>query len=274
MPPARSGVASCSADLVPALNRQHDVDVFVDDPLVGAAAARAPRTSSSGVTARDVPYDLTVYQLGNSSCHDYLLALPVPVPRARRAARRPPAPRTGGIAAAVRGRVADYRAEFTWNQPTTASPISPKWRSPASTRRYYTAADGAPLARASRMVAVQTRMAATIIRGENPEARGGHPAGTRRALTEDEASRLAPARRARAAFDSAGRAFSMLRRPDCGKARAADSEGVRRDADRRAVGAPPRRGLAGCRRPRRRASGDTAWTRASCAGATWSPTRR
>ena len=169
MPPARSGVASCSADLVPALGRQHEVDVFVDDPLVGAAAGA--RSAHEFVWRhRQVPYDLTVYQLGNSSCHDYLwpylfrfpgLAVlhDVRLHHARAASLL------------RRGRVADYRAEFTWNQPDVSPDLAEMAVAGFDTPMYYTWPMVRLLARASRTVAVHTEMAATTIRDENPEAR-------------------------------------------------------------------------------------------------------
>jgi glycosyltransferase involved in cell wall biosynthesis len=61
LPPARSGIAAYSADLVPRLAPAHRVDCFTE------------------LTARDFlwkarrdPYDLVVYQLGNAPCHDYM----------------------------------------------------------------------------------------------------------------------------------------------------------------------------------------------------------
>jgi glycosyltransferase involved in cell wall biosynthesis len=71
MPPVRSGIATCSAELVPALRAHHTVDVYVDEPV----AATAPGTRSAHEFVwrhRQQPYDLTVFQVGNSSHHDYL----------------------------------------------------------------------------------------------------------------------------------------------------------------------------------------------------------
>src|SRR5688572_7477829 len=71
MPPVRSGIAACSAELVAALGARHEIDVFVDEPV----AAAAPATCSAHEFLprhRRSPYDLTVYQLGNASHHDYL----------------------------------------------------------------------------------------------------------------------------------------------------------------------------------------------------------
>jgi glycosyltransferase involved in cell wall biosynthesis len=71
MPPVRSGIATCSADLVHALRREHDVDVYVD---AGAKPAAIEGTSAHEFIWRHQqhPYDLTIFQLGNSSHHDFI----------------------------------------------------------------------------------------------------------------------------------------------------------------------------------------------------------
>src|SRR3954462_15253359 len=71
MPPARSGVAACSAELVSGLRDQDAIDVYVDDPLVNGSAGRRSAHEFPW-RHRLQPYDLTVYQVGNSSSHDYL----------------------------------------------------------------------------------------------------------------------------------------------------------------------------------------------------------
>src|SRR5688572_3697817 len=79
-PPQPSGVATCSADVVPALAAAgHGIDVFVDEALVGAS--RLPGGTASPPAPGEVrvlgahdfvwrharaPYDLPVYQVGNS----------------------------------------------------------------------------------------------------------------------------------------------------------------------------------------------------------------
>ena len=75
MPPARTGVAEYSAEVVGALRADHDVDVFVDEPVARAWRDRPGERVRSAHEfvwrhARG-PYDLTIYQLGNSSAHDY-----------------------------------------------------------------------------------------------------------------------------------------------------------------------------------------------------------
>ena len=73
MPPVRSGIALDSANLVAALGTRHRIDVFVHECAPGPTPAHlsahefVPRHRQS-------PYDLIVYQIGNSSHHDYLWA--------------------------------------------------------------------------------------------------------------------------------------------------------------------------------------------------------
>src|SRR3972149_1547968 len=89
MPPVPTGVAACSAEVVAALRAAHDIDVFVDEPVAhacataeeGSALAAGASAKAAGASAkaaadfvwlhRRAPYDLVVYQLGNSSHHDY-----------------------------------------------------------------------------------------------------------------------------------------------------------------------------------------------------------
>lgn len=61
LPPARSGIAAYSADLVPRLASAHAIDCF----------AEANARDFAWMARRD-PYDLVVYQLGNAPCHDYM----------------------------------------------------------------------------------------------------------------------------------------------------------------------------------------------------------
>lgn len=71
MPPSSSGIAAYSAEVLPLLRaRGITIDVFTELPAA---------TADGLVAARDFvwmqrrrPYDLTVYQLGNARCHDYM----------------------------------------------------------------------------------------------------------------------------------------------------------------------------------------------------------
>lgn len=72
LPPARSGIADYSADLLPALREFYDVDVIVDQETVS--------TDVDGVTVRSLDwfrthaggYDRIVYQMGNSPFHRHV----------------------------------------------------------------------------------------------------------------------------------------------------------------------------------------------------------
>jgi glycosyltransferase involved in cell wall biosynthesis len=74
MPPSRSGIAAYSSEILPLLGRRgHTVDAFVDR----ACAKEDARVCSAHDFVwkhRREPYALTVFQLGNASCHDYMWA--------------------------------------------------------------------------------------------------------------------------------------------------------------------------------------------------------
>src|SRR5215207_7812668 len=77
MPPVRSGIASYSAEVVTHLQHDYDIDVYVDVSGVGLAPGEAripaPRSAHDFVWRHQKhPYDLAVYQVGNSSHHDFL----------------------------------------------------------------------------------------------------------------------------------------------------------------------------------------------------------
>ncbi len=61
--PVRSGISAYSAELLPAIRAQHDVDVYDES----GAHDFVPRHLRA-------PYDLVVYQMGNASHHDYMWA--------------------------------------------------------------------------------------------------------------------------------------------------------------------------------------------------------
>ena len=119
MPPVRSGVAACSADLVPALRAFFDIDVFVDVSTTSIAPGVIPDMYSAHEFVwrhQQGAYDLTVFQLGNSATHEfiwpYLLRYPglavlhdAHLHHARAAALL------------QSGRAGDYRSEFRWNHP-------------------------------------------------------------------------------------------------------------------------------------------------------------
>jgi glycosyltransferase involved in cell wall biosynthesis len=121
VPPDRSGIAAYTAELLPRLAPDFDLDVYVDAVPAGPQAvlegARSLRSAHEFVTGHTLdPYPLVVYQLGNAACHDYMWPYLLRYPglvvlhdavlhhaRAR--------------ALLSRGRGADYRHEFAWSHP-------------------------------------------------------------------------------------------------------------------------------------------------------------
>jgi glycosyltransferase involved in cell wall biosynthesis len=127
-PPQRSGIAGRSAELVPGLAaRGHGIDVYVHEERVPVDRHASDAPVAPGATrvlgAHDFvwrharhPYDLTVYQVGNSALHDfiwpYLFRWPglAILHDARLHHAR-------GRALLARGRSDAYRAEFAWAHP-------------------------------------------------------------------------------------------------------------------------------------------------------------
>jgi glycosyltransferase involved in cell wall biosynthesis len=105
LPPARSGIAAYSADLVPRLAPAHAIDCYDADNVRDFLWK-----------ARRDPYDLVVYQLGNAPCHDYMWAYLAAFPglvvlhdaRLHHARAR---------ALLQQQRVDDYRREFWYDHP-------------------------------------------------------------------------------------------------------------------------------------------------------------
>lgn len=114
LPPVKSGVAAYSAEILPALRGTFAIDCFAEH-----AAADGGGVFDAYEFAwrhRLAPYDLTIYQLGNAPCHDYMWAYLAAHPglvvlhdarlhHARASALLRP------------GRIDDYRAEFRFDHP-------------------------------------------------------------------------------------------------------------------------------------------------------------
>jgi len=124
LPPDRSGIATCCAELLPLLARNHEIEAFVDDgrgrevldrtcPIPGVALRGAHDFPWRHATA---PFDLAVYQLGNELCHDYIWPYVVHYPglvvlhdgQLHHA-------RSAGLIRC--GRLDDYRAEYAYSHP-------------------------------------------------------------------------------------------------------------------------------------------------------------
>jgi glycosyltransferase involved in cell wall biosynthesis len=117
-PPARSGVAAYSAEVLPLLAGDHEIDVFVDQ--------RAP----NGMPAHDfvwkhlrAPYDLIIYQLGNSPAHDYMWAYLTRYPGLI-VLHDGQLHHSRAKALLSRGRTAEYREELRFSHPEAPASLA------------------------------------------------------------------------------------------------------------------------------------------------------
>lgn len=124
MPPARSGIAAYSDELLPQLrSRGLDIDVYTEPPP--GAPPDGPWARDFVWTARRRPYDLTVYQLGNAACHDYMWGYLFRYPglvvlhdaQVHQA-------RAQGLLKRYLPRRDDYLAEFAANHPTAPPDVA------------------------------------------------------------------------------------------------------------------------------------------------------
>jgi glycosyltransferase involved in cell wall biosynthesis len=159
MPPDPSGIAGRSAELVAALRARYDIQVF-DSRTAHDFLWRHRRT----------PFDLTVYQLGNSSLHDfiwpYLFRFPglavlhdAQLHHARASTllrqRRPD----------------DYRAEFGANHPEASKDLAELAIRGFDTHLYYMWPMTRLVAQASRLTALHARALADRLSADVPDAR-------------------------------------------------------------------------------------------------------
>ena len=169
MPPVPSGIAACSAGLVAALGDDHRIDVYVDEPVVRLAPGTRSAHEFVWRHRRD-PYDLTVYQVGNSSHHDYLWPYLFRYPgltvlhdahlhHARAAALL----RTK--------RAADYRAEFAANHPAVHPDLAELAVAGFDNHLYYAWPMTRLVVEASRLAVVHAPPLAAALNEELPHAR-------------------------------------------------------------------------------------------------------
>ncbi len=111
LPPARSGIAAYSAELLPLLAPDFDIDVFVDRPAPGAVSAHDFVWKNL-----QQPYDLAVYQLGNSPAHDYMWPYFTRYPGLI-VLHDAELHHSRAKALLGRRRIADYRREFHFSHP-------------------------------------------------------------------------------------------------------------------------------------------------------------
>ncbi|MGE0449448.1 MAG: glycosyltransferase family 4 protein [Vicinamibacterales bacterium] len=172
LPPARSGIAQYSLDVLPGLSARYDLQVFVADP---AQASVPPGRDIAVRSAHDFlwvhrqrAFDLVVYQLGNAPFHDYMWAYLTRFPglvvlhdgqfhHAR------------GRFLRERGRPDDYLAEFAFSHPEVdRSVVELGIRGRLGSLIYYWPMRSVPI-QASRAVAVHNRYLAEVIASEHPD---------------------------------------------------------------------------------------------------------
>ena len=177
LPPVRTGLAVDSRELLGRLGADHLIDVFVDEPAADAARRinRFPRSVAVHPAHEFVwraarsPYDLTVYQLGNSAHHAYqwpylfrypgLLVLHDGQLHHSRAA-----------ALMRQRRSDDYRAEFAACQPDTSVDAAELAIAGFDSHLYYYWPFTRLVVAASRMTAVHTPALRDDLASESPEA--------------------------------------------------------------------------------------------------------
>lgn len=77
LPPARSGIADYSADLLPELAKYYDIELVLAQPILDNpwALHNFPQRSVAWFDAHAHEYDRIVYQFGNSSFHSHMFDL-------------------------------------------------------------------------------------------------------------------------------------------------------------------------------------------------------
>jgi glycosyltransferase involved in cell wall biosynthesis len=171
MPPIATGIARCSADLVAGLAPTHEIDVFVDQRNLPARGQATTLRSAHEFAPRQLqrPYDLIVYQLGNSSHHDYqwpyLFRYPglVVLHDAHLHHAR--------AACLLRTlRSDDYRTEFAWNHPQAPPAAAELAVAGFNSHLHYAWPMTRLVVARARAVVVHSPGAAERLRDESPSA--------------------------------------------------------------------------------------------------------
>ncbi len=168
LPPVPTGVAACSAELVAALRPQHVIDVYGDEGPV-ARASGAESAHNFVPRQRSNPYDLTVYQVGNSSHHDYLWPYLFRYPGLT--VLHDAHLHHARAAALLRTRrSSDYRAEFAANHPDANPDLAELAVAGFDNHLYYSWPMTRLVTEASRLTAVHTPSIAGALKAQLPNA--------------------------------------------------------------------------------------------------------
>jgi len=169
VPPVKSGVAGRTAELVGALRaRGHEIDVFVDEPV--AQAAPNVRSAHDFIWRHaQKPYDLNVYQFGNSSHHDY--AWPYAFRYPGLVALHDTYLHHARAALLLREfRAADYRTEFRFDEPSVSADLAELAVHGFDTPLYYRWPLVRTLAATARLVITHGEAAAAELRSHLEDA--------------------------------------------------------------------------------------------------------
>jgi glycosyltransferase involved in cell wall biosynthesis len=202
MPPARTGVAVYSAEVVAALAAEHQIDVFVDD--TAAVPGRRSPISPGTCSAHDFvwrnalePYELTVFQLGNSSAHEYIWPYLFRFPGL--VVLHDAHLHHARAAALLKAkRMADYRAEFAANEPDVSEDLAEVAVAGFATHLYYSWPMTRVVAMASKVTAVHSAVIGASLGAAVRGARIEHVRlGHGRRVGEEEAAAASERVRAR-----------------------------------------------------------------------------
>src|SRR5476651_312769 len=158
LPPARSGIAAYSAELLPLLEGSHVVERFAEADAHDFVWK-----------ARREPYDLVVYQLGNAPCHDYMWAYLAAIPGlvVLHDARLHQARARGLL---QQERFDDYRRELWYDHPEARRDFAEYAVAGLGGPIYYLWSMLRVVLRTARLVAVHNPRVAADLREEFPDA--------------------------------------------------------------------------------------------------------
>jgi glycosyltransferase involved in cell wall biosynthesis len=174
MPPVRTGIAAVSAELVAALAEEHVIDVYTDCLPRRSFSEGGPREGGGAHDfvwrQRQRPYDLIVYQVGNSSHHDYIWPYLFRYPGLT--VLHDAHLHHARAAALLRTRRArDYRTEFAANHPGANPDLAELAVAGFDNHLYYSWPMTRLVIESSKLTAVHTPALAAALREEHPAAR-------------------------------------------------------------------------------------------------------
>jgi glycosyltransferase involved in cell wall biosynthesis len=158
MRPARTGIAAYSAEVLPLLRRHFDIDVYDEQKAHDFVWTHAKR-----------PYDLTVYQMGNSLAHAYQWAYLARYPGLT-VLHDAQLHQARALHLLQQHREQDYRAELNFSHPDAPDGVADLVSAGLGGSLYYLWPMLRLVVGASRMSAVHDRTLAEHLRAQFPDA--------------------------------------------------------------------------------------------------------